>query len=258
MERLKALLFPPKCASCAKLLDFEKVGRYEALCRDCLSSFRDEQKEICLFCGQRVSDCTCVTELIQKAGCERLLKMVYYRHGRGDCVQNRMIFRIKNKRDLRTTRFFAKELAEEIRVCAKNGVFSLQDAVVTYIPRRRRAVLERGTDQAKALAVAIAKELDLQAAPCLVRSRAGQKEQKTLSPKERLRNARASFSVKHDALILNRTVLLVDDIVTTGASLAAATRKLLHAGAGCVICVAASSDDCNRAPLSPNSIKTEK
>lgn len=258
MERLKTLLFPPKCASCGRLLDFEGVGRYDALCRDCLSSFRDEQKEICLFCGQRVSACTCVPELLQKAGCERLLKTVYYRHGRNDYVQNRMIFRIKNKRDLRTTRFFAKELAEGIRMREKSGDFSLQNAVVTYIPRRRSAVLEKGTDQARSLAAAIAGELHLQAACCLARLRAGQKEQKTLSPKERLRNARASFAVRRVDLIQNRTVLLVDDIVTTGASMASGAQKLLRAGAGCVICLAASSDDSNRAPLSPNSIKIEK
>ena len=258
MKRLKNLLFPPKCAACGTLLDFEAPEEYDALCTDCLSAFRDEQKENCLFCGERVTACTCVPELLQKAGCEHFLKTVYYRHGKGECVQNRMIFRIKNKRDLRTTRFFAKELAEEIRACEKSGVLSLQDAVVAYIPRRRGAVLEKGTDQAKALAVEVAGELGLKTASSLARSRAGQKEQKTLSPKERLRNARASFSVRDAEQICDRTVLLVDDIVTTGASMAAGVQKMIRAGAKRVVCVAASSDDSNRVPFSPQPVKAEK
>ena len=251
MEWLKNLFFPPKCAACSALLDFTHIEAHHALCKDCWSLFWDEQKEICLFCRCEVNACTCAPELLKKAGSTQFYKTVYYRHGKGAAVQNRMIFRIKNNRDSRTSRFFANALARELKKREQKGEICLQGAIITYVPRRRRAVLEKGTDQARMLANMLSKELGIPSITCLVRRRFAQKEQKTLPPAERMRNARASFSLKDGAPIVGKTVLLVDDIVTTGASMAACVQKLLADGAGEVICIAAASDDTNQAPISP-------
>ena len=251
MEWLKNLFFPPKCASCGTLLDFTHIEAHHALCKDCRSLFLDEQREVCLFCRCEVNACTCAPELLKKAGSTQFFKTVYYRHGKGSVVQNRMIFRIKNNRDSRTSLFFAHALATELKKREQKGEICLRDAMITYVPRRHRAVLEKGTDQARMLARMLSRELGIPSLPCLVRRRYAQKEQKTLTPTERMRNARASFELKAGAPIADKTVLLVDDIVTTGASMAACVQKLLANGAGDVICIAAASDDINKAPISP-------
>ena len=251
MSLLNHLLFPPKCAACGTLLDFTKLEEQIALCEDCAMLFATEARDRCGRCFQEVSACTCMTELLEDVGCKGLCKIVFYRHGKNSAIQNKILFCIKNKRDARTVRFLSAELAKIVRMHVFAGAVSLENAIVTYIPRRRGAVLEKGTDQARELAKGVSRELELPFAVCLSRRHGNQQEQNTLSPKERMKNARSAFSVSNAKKVWGKTVLLVDDIVTTGASMAAGAQKLLRAGAETVFCVSVSSDDTNQTPNAP-------
>ena len=73
-----------------------------------------------------------------------------------------------------------------------------------------------------------------------------------------MKNARSAFAVKNVQKLCGKTVLLVDDIVTTGASMAAGAHKLLRAGAEAVFCVSVSSDDTNKTPNAPLLKNSEK
>ena len=59
-------------------------------------------------------------------------------------------------------------------------------------------------------------------------------------------NAKKAFLPDPEADIKGKTLLLVDDMVTTGAGMAEATRKLLHRGAEAVYCFSVATDVCNR------------
>ena len=61
-----------------------------------------------------------------------------------------------------------------------------------------------------------------------------------------LANAKIAFLPDPEADIKGKTLLLVDDMVTTGAGMAEATRKLLHRGAEAVYCLSVATDVCNR------------
>lgn len=249
LERLIDLVFPPRCANCEELLDFIGTKSTDALCKECLEKWEIEKADTCGYCMKEVRECTCMTEALEKSGCKAFYKLTYYRHGTRSFVQNKLIFRIKNTRDRHAASFLAAELS---RVVADSGVDALLDptqTVITYVPRRRATYLESGTDQAKALAVAMSKELKLPTVRALIRKSGDQKEQKTLSTRERMRNARASYDVRSDVDLKGKTVLLIDDIVTTGASMAVCVKKLKRAGACAVYCAAVASDDANQAPL---------
>ena len=87
------------------------------------------------------------------------------------------------------------------------------------------------------LALALAARLG--ASPCTLLARSGKgREQKTLNAKERAENLKGAFRVVGDPT--GRCVLLVDDLVTTGAGMSVATRALLRAGAAGVIAVSAA------------------
>ena len=245
------LLFPPRCASCGELLDFVELMDDCALCHTCLPVWNEEKREPCGHCLCEVQDCACMTELLEVAKCDGFYKLVYYRHGRGKTVPNSVIFRIKNMRDRRTPRFLAAEIDTVLKKRIADGELTLDNACLAYIPRRRHVVMDTGTDQAKALAEALSKRLSIPVYDVVARKRGKQKEQKTLSPKERLRNARASFVLCDAERIKGKTVLLVDDIVTTGASMAACVQKLKRAGAAAVYCIAVASDDNNKSPMAP-------
>lgn len=119
--------------------------------------------------------------------------------------------------------------------------------LVTWAPTSGSRARARGYDQSELLARAIARELGLPCRRLLYRHHGD--HQTGQSRAERLRGV----SFRSRPLIRGGQqaprVLLVDDVVTTGATLLAARAALQHAGAAAVACIAAAATPATRAPL---------
>lgn len=158
----------------------------------------------------------------------------------GDCLRNppalaetravfvygfpldRLVPRFKFHRDLAAGRLMADLMAGALASAPR------PDALVP-VPLHGRRLRQRGYDQALELARAVGRRLDLPVLDtALLRSRdtAPQSEQ---DAQARRRNLRGAFSVRPGAA-LPAHVALIDDVMTTGATLHAATRALLRAG----------------------------
>jgi ComF family protein len=111
--------------------------------------------------------------------------------------------------------------------------------LVVPVPLHWRRRLARGYNQAAAIARPLACRLGLPAAEALARCRPTP-PQTALPRPARRHNPRGAFAVpaRHRRRLAGRRVLLVDDVVTTGATLDAAARALLAAGAAEVHAVA--------------------
>jgi predicted amidophosphoribosyltransferase len=102
---------------------------------------------------------------------------------------------------------------------------------LVWVPSRRAAVRARGYDHARRLAVRAARLLGVPAVPALVVAR-GLADQAGLSAPQRAANLAGAFAAdpRRVAALAGRRVVVVDDVMTTGVSIAEAARALRAAG----------------------------
>jgi ComF family protein len=105
--------------------------------------------------------------------------------------------------------------------------------IVTSVPLSKRRLRLRGYNQAELLAKTIAHGLGLPYQELLVRKR-HVKEQSRLKREERLTNVLGAFAPIDGLDLGGKRVLLVDDVLTTGATTSECSRALLKAGASSV------------------------
>jgi ComF family protein len=102
------------------------------------------------------------------------------------------------------------------------------------IPLAARRLRERGYNQSEVLARALARQWRIPVIPDLLVRTRETPTQTTLTPETRLANVRAAFAVANvqcPLIIGHATLIIVDDVFTTGATLAEAARALERAGA---------------------------
>lgn len=246
MSGLLNLLFPPKCPVCGELLEWYRHTPVMALCPSCRKTWEDEKLETCGLCSKKVHQCLCVTEEMRKAKCYGFCKTVYYRHGKSKPVQNRLIYYIKRHREKNAFCFLGKELLESVDRLMNTEEILPENTVITYVPRSKGAYLQYGVDQARELARALSNATGLPLVSAILRHGRMGKAQKKLDLPNRLKNAGRAYEACEKTDLAGKDVLLVDDIVTSGATMAVCVRLLRRMGAGRVYCVAVAADDMQR------------
>ena len=148
------------------------------------------------------------------------------------------VHRFKYRREI----FLAPSLAGFlVQLCRYYRIQERVDSVipVPLYPARRR---ERGFNQSELLAGYLANHFSLPLLRnCLKRSK-NTPSQTGLSGRERLANVSGAFRVAKTSMVRGKSLLLVDDVLTTGATLNACRRQLLDAGAGEVYGMALARD----------------
>ena len=107
---------------------------------------------------------------------------------------------------------------------------SCKPDVVVPIPLHKSRFLERGYNQSVMLAQGIAQAVNSPLHQTMLSRVLATQSQTGLNKQERQKNVQSAFSVKTPHRLNNTHVLLVDDVLTTGATLYAAAQTLLEAG----------------------------
>jgi competence protein ComFC len=110
--------------------------------------------------------------------------------------------------------FLADEMSDAIASCINAD---LSTYVITNVPRRKGAIVEFGYDHAERLAKVVSHKMNIEYVE-LLKSKS-KKPQKSVYGHERIENAKFEYKCKKDYTLKGKNVILVDDIVTTGASM---------------------------------------
>ncbi len=231
MKRFEKILFyltAPHCVSCGSLLEINDL----ALCKSCEVRFSEEKAGQCSKCIKPIGLCTCTNEYLKRHSIKSLNKVLRYRPQSPDRVSNRLIFALKktNRNDV------VNRIVKEIEASLTGSGMSLENSVFVPIPRSRKSFVKYGYNHSYKLAKALAKKMGTEVSDCLVSH--AKKLQKETGGEERMKNP--NISVKSDAYDFSgRTVFLVDDIVTTGATMGCASFMVRSLGAKTVrgICI---------------------
>lgn len=224
---VKDLLFPYRCPSCG-----EKTPRNEApLCRSCRREYETVRFSLCPRCNRPNCACICAPRCPSPAVSAYLSVFPYAERTPG----GKLILLIKDRKNAAAAGLLAGDM---FRTLEKNCILR-RDAVVTYVPRSRSAVLNTGTDQARELGRRVASLSGLTFSVTL-EHRGTRGAQKGLSAGERAEHAAKSYRLARSCPDLEgRQVVLVDDILTSGATLGACAALLKERGAGQIVCLTA-------------------
>jgi len=222
-----------KCPSCCEPFELGKEGN-GVLCDDCFTKWQDCKNTLCPECGNIATVCRCEPALMKAGGASTLIKLGFYESN--STVIQKIVLYMKDVRDKRVFDFVALELSALLQTYLEENNVNLSDIVFTYSPRSRKNYRKSGFDQAAEISKRCAEHYGAVFAP-LIKRKYISKNQKGLTNESRLRNARGAFRPNSGFCIKGKTVILVDDVVTTGASLAVCSKCLKSIGAKKVICV---------------------
>jgi len=237
MQSALRLIFPPQCVSCGSLVDSEFT-----LCGDCWRQTPFINGNVCDQCGTPLAGEPCGTPeycddclTIARPWAQGRAALLYRDNGR------RLVLALKHGDRLDLAKPAARWLAAVGRPILQSGM------VVVPVPAHWQRLLRRRYNQAAELARQMAAISGHDCCPdALFRSRKTA-VQDGMGRDERFRNMSAAIrpNPRRKAILQGRAVVLVDDVMTSGATLAAATEACLVAGAThvCVLVLARVAKD---------------
>ena len=206
-QRLAKLLFPPKCVLCRSLLP---PGR----------------TELCAGCAAKAPVCEKPTKSIPFV--EKWTALWYY----NDIIRRSFLrYKFYNARSYAVP--YGKLLAARLAREYPDGV-----PLLTWAPISKKRKRKRGYDQTELIARVVARELGVPLVPVLTRVLDSGPQSSLRDAAARRANVLGAYRVTDRDAITGKTVLLLDDIITTGVTVSECAKTLLTAGAAGVHCAA--------------------
>lgn len=227
------LVFTNRCKYCNTLI---KNG--EEVCEQCRENLPEIKGEKCKYCGAEKKRCNCKKHRTEYDG---ITAPFYYEDSIALAVRR---FKFYGKD------FLADILAEKMAECVKTDFKDIEFDFICYIPFTTSQKIQRKYNQSELLAEKLSEKLNIPLSNILVKLFDTNSQHK-MNLKYRAGNVFGVYDVNEKVDVTGKTILLVDDVRTTGATLNDSARILKIRGADKVYCTiiavagAKSKDDNN-------------
>ena len=207
---------PPRCAGCGVI-----VADAHSFCAECWKEIDFLGDAGCSVCGVplHATDAgTCAVCLAKPPRIARTRAAVAY-----DDLSRSLAIRLKYGRKVAIARTMARYMAPLVAQSA--------DALLIPVPLHRTRLWQRGFNQSALVARELSRRLEIGTNPFVLRRTKRTPPLKGMSPLQRRKTVAGAFRVIDKAAVAGRTVILVDDVLTTGSTADACARTLQRAGA---------------------------
>lgn len=226
-DKILDLIYTPRCAGCGEAMYPYK----QALCPICHSNWEIEKKKHCPQCGKEHIKCRCDIPANSGGVISDIVHLCGY-SAKTDSVPKHVVLSLKQSHDSRLFEFVAGELSTPI---VKLNNFDRGNCLITYVPRSPEKLKETGVDQSEKLAKAVSEKLGVPFA-CTLKHINTTHLQKELDSAGRIENSLRAFRpLSHtESSVTGKDIILIDDVITTGASVFACACLLTGCGAASV------------------------
>ena len=229
------LLFPIRCVVCKK--ETERKRKNKLICTDCLKELSPSLNFYCPLCEARTADaklCFSFDLILNNTQNKFYLDRLIYPFSYKDQPVQKVIkaFKYHFIKDLKKT--IGRLLINYLEKVKKQ--IDLKDLILIPVPLHKRKFNQRGYNQSELIAEQIIScfEKSEILADVLKKERST-KDQASLENDERIKNIEGVFKYTEPEKILGKKVLLIDDVYTTGATMAECAKVSKEAGAKEVI-----------------------
>jgi ComF family protein len=217
------LIYPPSCALCGRISSAE-------ICRKCRSDLIPLGGRMCAKCGNpSAGDAPCPYCIAAEFHFDSAASLYFYEEPLRDAILD-----FKYHRAERKGKALAALFAEGYGSPAVD--FKGYDMVVP-VPLTQLKMRRRSYNQSEVLAQAVADASGVPLVPYALVKKRETKSQTGFDLRGRMVNVEGSFSVPDQGIVRGKRILLVDDIITTGATASECAKALKEAGARKVVAV---------------------
>jgi len=207
---------PPRCAGCGSI-----VGDVHSFCPDCWKQIEFLGNSGCTTCGiplQATEQDTCGRCLAQPPRIARSRAAVAY-----DDLTRGLAIRLKYGRKVAIARTMARFMAPLVG----EG----DERLLVPVPLHRTRLWSRGFNQSALVARELSRRLGISVEASMLRRTRRTPPLKGMSPVQRRKTVAGAFAIADGAAVAGKTIILVDDVLTTGSTAEACARTLRRAGA---------------------------
>ncbi|MEO7276526.1 MAG: ComF family protein [Sphingomicrobium sp.] len=207
---------PPRCAGCGDI-----VGDVHGFCADCWTKVDFLGETGCATCGlplEATEAATCAACLARPPTIARTRSAVAY----GE-ISRGLAIRLKYGRKVAIARTMARFMAPLVG--------RPDDPLLVPVPLHRTRLWSRGFNQSALVARELSRKLGIAVDPMALKRVRRTPPLKGMSASQRRRIVAGAFRVSDQSAVAGRTIILVDDVLTTGSTAEACARSLKRAGA---------------------------